>query len=350
MLGPVLWLSVDTRTTIMQIAVASVLAAQMLFTWTHARAEPVPWRKGFADCAAMLIAFLTGVAMYGVIDTDFAAVDYRKGELFLEPDYSIAFVILQALSSGMMWLVLLFSVQRFQEFPDTIVSKKEKQTYLWGFVSLTVGSGIAIFSVAFSSAISSSHQAIQIMMCTADRMAVAGGFFLLTLTIAQSPPFIFNVRGNVNRLLDTGVVGWLLVAMTEMGPSCMTNSVDFWEKHDITHKQSESFGVVSLSAVGVGHSYREAVFLLPFPKHEDLIAVCVSFSHKDLRMKDTRTAGRTLNVFSIIIPTNLVEYIRTPTHASDIIRNYTTKYGTVTLLSEPSVMQELAATILSEVI
>ena len=105
-----------------------------------------------------------------------------------------------------------------------------------------------------------------------------------------------------------------------------------------------------MAMVGIQNSFHDASFVIPYPGHNNLISLCISFTHKDTTAKDPRLEGKGLSIFSIVMPSALIKSIGVSNIYNTIISEYKEKIEDITKFSDKKLSKEIANKILKNIL
>lgn len=344
------WANVDSRIRFLRIGALCAVTGQMGFCWVHARTESNRLRMAFTDFVAILFAAIAGIGAYGFVEPSTAPANYEESEWFLRPAYNAVYGWLTTIANVLFLFVVLILVKRHTELPDSVFSKRDKKMISSSLILFTASGILAALSVTITTFTSDLGFALELFLLSSDRLTISAGFLIIALQLARSPVLVLNMQGNMKSLLDEGVLGWHLAGMLDIGPSSVNYSTDFCERQNISFEERMMFSATSITAAGMGHTFGDASFLLPFTGHSDLVAVCISFRHAEPSIKDPRQEGKAPSVFALLIPMSLTGRLKSPIGIDEAVNKLKEQFTTLTSLSNPIAMEELTVEVLKEIL
>ena len=216
-------------------------------------------------------------------------------------------ISLLALTGFLLLIIVLLVYSIWQsKFPNYFITQETKNN---SFLSaLLIGLGIIINFVGII--LPSSYLTISNFALLISRFIVAMGFIFMSLQFYKNPIITLTEKNNPKTLLNNGIIGWILITTTDRGPYVQFVSEQTKSLYKFSEKDLTLFSVSSISIVGIGGTFIENRFIIPFKtqKH-DLSAICYSFTLEDPTLKDQRKKGVGENVFAIIVPNIVINYL-----------------------------------------
>ena len=176
------------------------------------------------------------------------------------------------------------------------------------------------------------------------------GFLLLALHLIENPVFILHMYGNTKSLFDEGLIGWYLITISEDELKIKSYNDLFDERCSISKEERIAFTSASMAMVGIQSSFHDASFVIPYPGHNNLISLCISFTHKDTTAKDPRLEGKGLSIFSIVMPSALIKSIGVSDTYNTIISECRKKTEDITKFEDNKLCKDIANKILKTVL
>jgi hypothetical protein len=139
----------------------------------------------------------------------------------------------------------------------------------------------------------------------------------MSLQFAKNPIITLTEKSDPKMLLNNGIIGWILVTTTDIGPAVKIVSEHSESLYNLSEKDLTLFAVGSISIVGIGGNFVENRYIIPFKSDNyNLSAICVSFTIKDHTLKDPRKDQTSEAVFAILVPNIIINYLGNVTKES----------------------------------
>lgn len=328
----------------------SVVIAELLFATVFAGIGIGKNTIRLAQITALALTAHLTVLLISLVEGGLEPTRVVGDTEFVRP-YHTGVTMLFSAVAHLMFAGLLFSFYwDYRRMPESVLTAEELRHNRRALILLAVGTAISTINAGLASIVSSPPKYVFAIVFFIARFQVSIGFFLLVLHLTRCPFVLINKRGNTRRLLEAGTVGWSLASMRDDGPTPVSQNTPFNERNSITKIDMLTFCTASMTAVGMGESFRDASFLLPFPYHKDLVAVCVSFFHRDPDVNDVRLEDRALCVFAIIVPTVLLRCLKAIEKTPKTVDQFKKRAPTVAVLAHPKMVAELAQAVLDTII
>lgn len=330
--------------------ISSIVLGELVFALIYSSVGATKTMTRLAHTASVVLgmsfAFSMAVALFP--DGNFSSMHDSRG--FVEMHGHPVSVAIQVAGNLMFLALLLHSFIEHGKYPDSMISELERKRNRQALVLFSAGCVAEMVNLLVIPELSSAGAAFNTVTLVLSRALVAIGYVVMGIQVAGNPLLLFNVKGVTRHLLEDGVVGWDLAVMREMGPTMISTNEKFSERHGIGPKEMITFSAAALTAVGMGESFRDAVFIIPFPYHDDLFSICVSFQHHDPEIVDPRLQGLARCVFALIIPSILLRDANSFVIAGQVVATYAKKHSSVTELADTSVSAEIANALLSAIV
>ncbi len=183
-----------------------------------------------------------------------------------------------------------------------------------------------------------------------SRFFISLAFLILARYISFDPIFVFQEQGNLKRLLDEGIIGWIISLNGDLGPDAIAESPKMIEKYSITPNESVSFSASAITAIGLTHTFGKSTFVIPFSGLQKLSSINFSFYHFDPTLKDPRFQHSALTVYSIIFPVIILPRIRTFLKAEEILNKRVKEFETIHDLLDTDILDDITNEILKVII
>ena len=211
-----------------------------------------------------------------------------------------SFILLLAMGLFTYSFILVF--QELKRLPELLPSDYSKYSL--------AGAIVLVISIVFgflSTTVFVSLPPWNIVLSLLSRTSFFIFMGLLLFLFYKSPLYLYSLTSSVQQLLDDGYIGWICVAMSDMGPKVLNYNQSWAKRYKITSEELLGYATAALVSIGLAESFEESLFLLPFPrKNSDLFALSYSFFHHDPLLKDPRFNGESLATFGIVFPFELV--------------------------------------------
>lgn len=202
-------------------------------------------------------------------------------------------------------LIFMFSLWQ-NKFPNYLISTRIKTTSFYAAALLFIGASLNYFGILLPI----SFLGISNTLFFSSRFFLSFAFILITVMITQNPIITLKEKGNPNYLIENGVVGWILVANTDQGPEIKIISDNSKKLYSLDERTLMLYAVSSISIVGIGQTFADTQFIIPFPtKEKELSVICYSFNMNDPTLKDPRRKNRADLVYGMIIPRVFLNYL-----------------------------------------
>ena len=237
-------------------------------------------------------------------------------------------------------VIVLFMYSIWQKkFPEFLINKNIKNNSI--YATIMMGIGVSMNYVGLLSPILNYANILFLV----SRFFISFSFIFITMMVAQNPIIILREKGNPNYLVENGIVGWLLIINTDLGPEPKIVSEKSRKLYDLQEKDLMLCAVSSISIVGIGQNFTNTEFIIPYPSRErELSVLCYSFTIKDPTLQDPRRENKADVVYGIILPKILLQYLGMFQGSFTITRKVTAEKTIQELLSQVDFSQETLLT------
>lgn len=311
------------------------------------------WSRRTAQLSRITLVALCvqmGVLIAGLVCGSCDTIVIIENEECFHRFFSAEYVITLGVSSVLFAALLASFYDDYRRLGSSVASDSEKRLNGRAVLLILSGTAIGTFFFILESLVHDSLRLFFGIMFIITRIPISLGVLLLALHVARSPVFLLHTKGNARHLVTTGVVGWGFAAMRDAGPDVVSHNDLFNKRNNITDLDMLAFCTTSLMAVGMGESFTETSFIVPFGNLDALVSLCLSFYHPDPGLTDPRFKGNALCIFSIIIPTALLVGVGNLSTAHAVLSEYKERAQTVNDLAEEEMAVELTQLVLDTII
>ena len=320
-------LSLRTRNNTLLTASLVIVSTQLVFAWLHATVEPIQYRRVITNIAVTMFSFRIWLYIFQLSSPTVSILQYQESNGYVALKAAGAYVPLAFLGDVLFGVTVIFALLIYSSYPDTLADSKEKRNYWIGFGLLILGAVASSITVAVSSFLNATDSHLFLLLnAISDRYLVSLGFAIITVSMSKSPIHMIGVKGDMKSLVERGFIGFVVSAMTDRGPETRLVSPSFVERFEITENMLQLFAMNTVSVVGVGDSFHETLAVLPVPKASAIMSYNYTFEIVDETYTDPRSSNIAPTVFSLLLRKEFQRFIRDPTSAVDIIRQYREKH------------------------
>lgn len=340
----------DHRSQSLRVGSCCVALAQAIFASIYADIGLSRRTGRIAHATVILQSCLCGIFIVATFGGWDDAMSIGGSTEHIHPSYS-PFVSVISMTGTALLCALLFSFSADQkQLSSSALTDNELRLNGLSIFFILLGS-VLVLLIILASALELGSPRYSFVVCTiVARFFISIGFLFVALGIARDPLFITITKGCTRGLMSRGVVGWTLTSMQDIGPVVVSDSELFNEKNGISDMDLMTLSVASLTAVGIGKSFRDASYVLPFPYHEELVAVSSSFRHHESEVKDEATESGVSCVFSVLLPSILLPRIGQISRVHQVVKEFKNLSPTISTLAEEEKMKELAQRVLAVMI
>lgn len=342
-------ISNEDRATAMHIGFCCVVIAELIFSSLYASTGLSRCTVRLAQATSMILTFLLGVLVTAFVVGWDDAVRVLGSREDLRASYHPFIAGIMLVSNSMFAALLYRYYVDFQNLPEAFASQQDRRLNGLCLIFFLIAAVVSSGGAAVTSTGVRIPAYFPAAIAIAGRIPTSIAFLLFSIHITRSPLFVLHTKGSTCRLLDEGLIGWVLATMRDVGPSTICDNELFNEKNGISETDMLTFCAASLTAAGMGESFRDGAFILPFPYHDELIAVCVSFFHFDPEMTDPRHADKTLCLFALVVPSALLSNVGAISRAHDVLVQHQERTSSIVELSEKETITRLADAILNTI-
>ncbi len=340
----------EFRGMCLHLGLIAAVVAELLFVTLYANVGLSRSTTGLARLVALTTSALLAILLVAFVDGGIETTRVVGGSSNMRPSHDPLTLAFSSFSNILLAALLVMFYIDYGRLPASVVTKEEIRLNRWSLFLLATGSAITSFDNALSSLLETPPDYVLGVIYLIGRIPVSIGFALLAIHLTSSPLLLANGKGNTRSLLRKGTVGWLLAVMRTIGPTTASVNPSFNERNNISSTDIMTFCTASVTAVGMGESFRNASFIIPFPYHETLVSVCVSFLHRDPHVGDPRLEERSLCVFSLIVPSFLLSNVGDIRRAHAIVMEFANRASTVAHLAETETIATMSQRVLDSLI
>jgi len=182
------------------------------------------------------------------------------------------------------------------------------------------------------------------------RLYIGLSIIIILEYIQSNPTILMANKVNICQLINNGHIGFLLASVKDQGPTTLVSSTPFNDRYDITHAQLELFTSAKITVVGIGNSFHDSIFSIPFPQQNRLNTISISFSHADPTLKDPRMKQISSAIFSIIVPNSLIPLLSINYNMFNILMDEVSKTKSIDEFADVSKLKNLTEKLVVEII
>jgi len=254
-------------------------------------------------CSAMLL----GIRIEEIFENEGNFYSIRMEDKWVEVYHPFtAFIIL--ISTITLISSFYLGIKLQNTLPDEIIDKNLK--FINNAIILLFTSG-GLFSVLSVIVLTEFYPNLVFINYITSRLLIALAFVLLARYLSFDPIFVFQERGNFNKFLNDGIIGWIISVNGDMGPDTLAFSPQISQRYNFDKTELTLFSASSLTAIGLTHSFKPTTFIIPFSGTHKLSTINITFQHKDPTLKDPRFKQIALSVYSIVFPMSIMPKIHT---------------------------------------
>ncbi len=330
-------------TIIFNISVVGVIFSMILLMLYVIRSQ-FDFRTSFmagVTLAFVLIAFglflsyfSTGMLYYTIEEQNGTRVlVVKQPMLFLEALGNLSFASTYFLAS-----------YRITKTHSNLLSKKEKRKLQSSVVALFIALVMAVFGSIF---LQTPLVSLAKLLEGLSRLFALATIILFSHILWFDPISIATLKWNPIRLRERGIVGWVVTSLSDAGVNIVKSSPEWMKVYDITYEDLIRFGGASLTVIGMGDIFADALFLIPFPKRGPrLFALNISFPLIDDSLKDERLNTVTKAIFSFTMPLEALQLVKKINLWEGKARRLLKKIETMEELQDTSRMESIATYLL----
>ncbi len=300
-------ITLQQSTIIFNVSVVGVILSMILLMLYVIRSQ-LDFRTNFMAGTTLALVFISLGILLSYFSTGmlYYVIDEKNGHRVLVVKQPMLF--LEAVGNLSFALTYLSASHRISRAHSGLLSKAE-----WKKLQLSVAIlVIALFMVMLGSLL------FQISLNTLAKFLEGLGrlFALITIVLFShillfDPISIATLKWDPIRLKERGIVGWALVSLSDAGINIVHSSSEWKEFYGITYEDLIRFGGASLTVIGIGDIFADALFFIPFPKKETrLFSLNISLSLIDPSLKDQRLQQTTKAIFSLIMPPEALQLVK----------------------------------------
>ncbi len=339
----------ETRSSCMRIGACAVVCAQALFSALYGNIGMNRRTKALARATVFVMLSLFG-ALLAASFGGWEAYGLTGSREYLRPTGSPLLLFMAAMSNVLFAALASCFYVDYKRLAPTLISAEEQRLNRLGLIFIVIGAILPSPFVSMPLVTSDPIKYLFLMRAILVRFFVSIGFLFLALHITKNSLFLMSTKGTMRGLFRRGVVGWLFAEMTDQGPTIIHECESFNKHYGISESETMLFAAASLTAVGMGEDFGDTSYVLPFPNHNELIAVNVSFLHPDPKINDPRLKDNTPCVFSVIVPSMLLSGIGAISDTVSVLTDFKETTPTVSHLATDENVIELAQSMLNTII
>jgi len=247
-------------------------------------------------------------------------------------------IILTLIGLTMMTISYLFVMRSLDRLPEMLYVRHNKY---WLMILPIVGGVIVLFLfVAFFSDLTNFNTIFTVFMNVL--------FHYTTLYLLHQPYIQFNLGLSPRDLVEQNYVGYILGALTDVGPDVMVTSDVFNSTVGIDEIAIYTLNLGGTTVMGMNESFANKIAIIPVPHDERLSAIIYAFRTHYQDLNETKEFMTTPAVLAIIIPSVLLINMNNVLSAQRRITTYMEQYSTIELLQDHQVLKKIVTTLLGE--